>query len=155
MKLDFVKLFNRYNFYYISKNNKIHFLYSSNSLINSKKRILKTLKQKKKKSGKIVITSLNLVSKKKYMLNKKSKIKIIGGPVYIRIQEYNIKLTKMKKIYLKKGNSNKVYFPKKYIIKKYNSKNKWIIRDTNKVVKKFINNKLKTSLIAINLINKL
>ena len=92
MKFDFVKLFNRYNFYYISRNNKIYFLYSSNSLINSKKRILKVIKQKNKKSGKIVITGLNLVYKKKYMLNKKSKMKIIGGPLYIRIQEYNIKL---------------------------------------------------------------
>ena len=155
MKLDFVKLFNRYNFYYVSKNNKIYFLYSSNSLINSKKRLLKTLKQKNKKSGRIIITSLNIVSKKMYLLNKKSKIKIIGGPIYIKIQEYNLKLTKSKKVYFKKGKSNKVYFPKKYISKKYNSKNKWIIRDTNKVVKKYVNNKLKTSLVAINVINKI
>ena len=155
MKLDFVKLFNRYNFYFVSRNNKIYFLYSSNSLINSKKRLLKTLKQKNKKSGRIIITSLNIVSKKTYLLNKKSKVKIIGGPIYIKIQEYNLKLTKSKKVYLKKGKSNKVYFPKKYITKKYNSKNKWIIRDTNKVVKKYVNNKLKTSLIAINVINKI
>ena len=49
MKLDFVKLFNRYNFYYISKNNKIYFLYSSNSLINSKKKNIKNIKTEKEK----------------------------------------------------------------------------------------------------------
>lgn len=154
MKLDFVKLFNKYNYYYISSTNKIYFLFSNNSLTNIKKKLVKLLKKKKKNKGKIIITSLNIVSKKQYLLNKKSKIKLIGGPIYVRVKKYEIK-NKNKKMYLKNEDNNKVFFPKYYIHKKLSQSNKWLVKDINKIVKKFNSNKLNNSLLGINKINKL
>jgi len=154
MKLDFVKLFNKYNYYYVSSTNKIYFLFSNNSLTNIKKKLVKLLKKKKKNKGKIIITSLNIVSKKQYLLNKKSKIKLIGGPIYVRVKKYEIK-HKNKKMYLKNEDNNKVFFPKYYIHKKLSQSNKWLVKDINKIVKKFNSNKLNNSLLGINKINKL
>ena len=88
MKLDFVKLFNRYNFFYISNKGKIYFLFSNNNITNIKKKLSNILKKKKKKNGYIIITSLNIVSKKLYLQNKKSKIKVLGGPIYIKLLKY-------------------------------------------------------------------
>ena len=154
MKLDFVKLFNKYNYFYISEKGKIYFLFSNNNLSNIKKKLVNILRKKNKKNGFVIITSLNIVSKKQYLQNKKSKIKLLGGPIYLKLLKYEIVLLK-KKYILKRKDKNKVYFPKKYISKNLSPSNKWLIKDTNKVVKKFVKNKLNNSLLSINKINKI
>ena len=49
MKLDFVKLFNKYNYFYISEKGKIYFLFSNNNLSNIKKKLVNILRKKIKK----------------------------------------------------------------------------------------------------------
>tara|TARA_Y100000389_G_C17033485_1_gene304577 strand:+ start:65 stop:529 length:465 start_codon:yes stop_codon:yes gene_type:complete len=154
MKLDFVKLINKYNYYYVNDKRKIYFLFSNNSLTNIKKKLVKMLAKKRKHTGSIIISSLNILSKKKYQQNKNSKIKLFGGPLYVKLLKYKINF-KNKKIILKRSDKNKVYFPKNYIKKKINLKNKWLLKDVEKSVKKFNSNKLNKSLLSINKINKI
>lgn len=154
MKLDFVKLFNKYNYFYVNEKGKIYFLFTNNSLLNIKKKLVNILRKKNKNKGFIIITSLNIVSKKQYLQNKKSKIKLLGGPIYLKLLKYEIIFSKKKHI-LKRKDKNKVYFPKTYISKKLSPSNKWLIKDTHKVVKKFIKNKLNKSLLSINKINRI
>ena len=108
-----IKMFNKYN-YYLYSNNKIYFLFSNNSLKNSNKKINKLIKNKKINNCFLIIASFNKVSKKVYNLNKKSKLKTIGGPLYIRLTKYRILL------------KNKIKFVKKiqikFVFKKYITK---------------------------------
>ena len=148
--LEFMNLVNKYNYYYYDFN-KVHLLFSNNNVNNIKNKIKKIIKKKNITNGEIIITKLSKVSKKLYNENKNSKLKLIGGPIYIKLQKYTINNS-----FLKKDLNNKVYFPKKYIKSKLSSKNnKWLIKDINKIVKMFAKNKIKKSLIGINTIQNI
>lgn len=149
INLKFVKLFNKYNLYYYD-NKKLFFLYSSKDLKDSNIKLKKFIKKKNVSKGHFIISSLNITSKKLYQSNKKSELKLIGGPIYVKVQK--IKISSIKnKVKLVKKNKNKVYFSKKYVLKKYNKKNSWIIKDMNKIVKYFVKNKLKNNLLSVNI----
>lgn len=153
INLKFVKLFNKYNFYYYN-DKKLFFLYSSKDLKDSNNKLKKFIKKKKISKGYFIISSLNITSKKLYQSNKKSELKLIGGPIYVKVQK--IKITKINnKVKLVKKNKNKVYFSKKYIYKKYDKKNSWLIKDLNKIVKYFVKNKLKNNLLSVNIFKKI
>jgi hypothetical protein len=136
----------------INKCNKYHYI-----KINSNKQIkgYKSFSEKQtisiKNKEKLILIKLKTLSKKMYTKEKKSPIKVSGGPLYAEVIVYSIfdgniikEKSKMK---------NKVYFPKKYI-KKILEKDfcKIIKKDILKIFNNYINDKLNQGLIAINTI---
>jgi hypothetical protein len=101
------------------------------------------------KGEKIVLIKLKTISKTLYKKEKKSPIKVSGGPLYAEINTYsyhnNILIKDPPKY------KNKVYFPKKYI-KEILEKDicKIIKKNILKICKFYINDKLNNGLIAIN-----
>jgi hypothetical protein len=139
----------------INKCNKYHYI-----KINPNKQIkgYKSFSEKKtisiKNKEKLVLIKLKTLSKKMYSREKKSPIKVSGGPLYAEINIYSIfdgKIVKEKNKF-----KNKVYFPKKYI-KKILEKDfcKIIKKDILKICNNYINDKLNQGLIAINTINNI
>jgi hypothetical protein len=129
----------KYHYIYLTNNKKITGYKSS----NEKKHInIKT-------NDKLVLIKLKTISKTLYKKEKKSPIKVSGGPLYAEISTYvihnNIIIKEQPKY------KNKVYFPKKYI-KKILEKDtcKIIKRNIFKICKFYINDKLNNGLIAIN-----
>ena len=147
---------NKYHYYIFNKTNKKLKLLTS---LNNTKEIYKKLNKIKNINNKILVrVKLQIISKKQYNLNKKSTLKLIGGPLYGSVKEYQIQLIN-RKIVLKSIKSkvkNKVYFSKNYLIKKFSNNNrKWIIKDLNKIALYYVLNKLNFNLMAVNLVHKL
>ncbi len=133
----------------INNCHKYHYIYLS----NNKPKYYKSSNEKKsiniKNNDTLVLIKLKTISKTLYKKEKKSPIKVSGGPLYAEINTYikhnNIIIKEQPKY------KNKVYFPKKYL------KN-IIEKDTCKIIKKnilkicklYVNNKLNNGLIAIN-----
>lgn len=137
----------------INKCNKYHYIYFNNKPIK-----YKSFSEKQsisiKNKDKLVLIKLKTLSKKMYDKEKKSPIKVSGGPLYAEVNVYSIfdgKIIKEKSKF-----KNKVYFPKKYIkeilLKDYC---KIIKKDILKICKYYMNNKLNQGLIAINKITNL
>jgi hypothetical protein len=134
----------------INKCNKYHYI-----KINNKGYKYKSFSEKQKISiknkEKLVLIKLKTLSKKMYSKEKKSPIKVSGGPLYTEINVYSIFDGKI--IKEKSKMKNKVYFPKKYI-KKILEKDfcKIIKKDILKICNNYMNDKLNQGLIAINTI---
>ncbi len=133
----------------INNCNKYHYIY----LYENKQKDYKSFNEKQiinlKNNQKLVLIKLKTISKTLYKKEKKSPIKVSGGPLYAEINTYvlhNNIIIKEKPKY-----KNKVYFPKKYI-KDILQKNicKIIRKNIFKIYKYYINNKLNNGLIAIN-----
>ena len=146
-----------YHYLLLNSKNKLKLITSTNNVKKGKHFVIKNLR--KYGTNNIVIrVKLKKITKKQYQLHKKSPLKIIGGPLYARIIEYDIIKSK-NKFFLKRRKSkikNKVYFPKKYLFKKVNNKSySWLFKDIKKVAYAYTKNKLNNSLLAVNKINKL
>ena len=161
---DIIGSINKYNFYlYNTKTQRISFLTSNNDSNKkniAKKIILKNKYNKYNQNYIVVRVKITIVSKKLYELEKKSPLKSLGGPIYGYISEYNIIFSRNgKKAILKKRApklKNKVYFPKKYLIKKLKIKNsKWLQKDLKKIALSYSTDKLNTKLLAINTIKNI
>jgi hypothetical protein len=137
----------------INKCNKYHYI-----KINTNKQIkgYKSFSEKQtisiKNKEKLVLIKLKTLSKKMYIKEKKSPIKVTGGPLYADVNVYSIfdgKIVKEKKKF-----KNKVYFTKKYIKKILEIDFcKIIKKDILKICNNYINNKLNQGLFAINTID--
>ena len=137
----------------INKCNKYHYIkINKNKQIKSYKSFSEKQTISIKNKEKLVLIKLKTLSKKMYSLEKKSPIKVSGGPLYAEVNVYSIldgTILKEKKKF-----KNKVYFTKKYI-KKILKKdyNKIIKKDILKICNNYINDKLNQGLIAINTID--
>lgn len=110
--------------------------------------------KKLKVNNTIIVVNLKPISKKENELNKTTQFKLIGGPLYGLITEYLVKEDNIYK--LKSKPKNKVYFPKKYIVKIYKKNNmKQIKKDIMKIVTCYKEDKLKKQLFAINTITNI
>ena len=100
----------------------------------------------------VIRVKLNPITKKQHMMEKKSPLKLLGGPLYGEVYEYDIinvnKSYKLKK--RKPRVKNKVFFPKKYL-----SENNIKINDIKKIALAYTKNKLNNSLAAINTIKNI
>jgi hypothetical protein len=107
-----------------------------------------------KNKEKLVLIKLKTITKKLYRLEKKSPIKVSGGPLYAEVNVYSIFDGKI--IKEKSKSKNKVYFPKKYL-KKILDKDlcNIIKKDILKICKNYMEDKIKQGLIAINNITDL
>ncbi len=139
----------------INKCNKYHYIKINNTKIEG----YKSYPEKKKNISiknkeKLILIRLKTLSKKLYEKEKKSPIKVSGGPLYVEVNVYSIFDGKV--IKEKPKLKNKIYFPKKYL-KKILDKDycKIIKKDILKISKKYINNKINQGLIAINTINNI
>ena len=139
----------------INNCNKYHYIYIN----NNKPTKYKSYPEKKnnisiKNKDKLVLIKLKTITKKLYKLEKKSPIKVSGGPLYAEVNVYSIVDGKIVKE--KSKSKNKIYFPKKYI-KKILDKDlcKIIKKDILKICKAYMEDKLKQGLIAINTITNL
>ena len=160
---EITKGINKYIFYlYNIKTKKIIFLTSNND--SNKNNILNKIQLKKNYNDYILVrVKLSVVSKRLYNLEKKSPFKVLGGPIYGYISEYNITYSKengkRKHLFLKKKKrklKNKVFFPKRYLIKQLKNKNvKWIEKDLKKIALAYTRDKLNTGLLAINTIKNI
>lgn len=145
---DIVKSVEKYHFFMYNKNTKEFIkLHSDNSNKNGLKHIIKDIK-KMNRNNILVRVQLKIVSKKDYDKNKKSPIKVLGGPIYGYITEYKYEKNKLSKLQTKL--KNKVYFTTNYLNKMKNKNNKWLYSDIMKIGKKYTTNKLDFSLLAIN-----
>jgi hypothetical protein len=145
----------------INNCNKYHYIYID---INKNKPIkYKSYPEKQKNISiknkeKLVLIKLKTITKKLYKLEKKSPIKVSGGPLYAEVNVYSIVDGKI--IKEKSKSKNKIYFPKKYlkkILEKNNGLNlcKIIKKDVLKICKNYMEDKIKQGLIAINNITDL
>ena len=146
-----------YHYLLLSSNKKVKLLISSNNV--KKGKIFTIKKIRNLESNNIIIRiKLKRVTKKQYKLHKKSPLKLLGGPLYAQVIEYDVIKSK-KKFFFKRRKpklKNKVYFPKKYLFKKMNNKSySWLFKDIKKIALAYTNNKLNNSLLAVNKINKL
>ena len=138
----------------INKCNKYHYIininkdYKYNSFPEKQNNI--SIKNKEK----LVLIKLKTITKKLYKLEKKSPIKISGGPLYAEVNVYSIIDGKIVKE--KSKSKNKIYFPKKYL-KKILDKDfcKIIKKDILKICKAYMEDKINQGLIAINTITDL
>ena len=138
----------------INKCNKYHYIininkdYKYNSFPEKQNNI--SIKNKEK----LVLIKLKTITKKLYKLEKKSPIKISGGPLYAQVNVYSIIDGKIVKE--KSKSKNKIYFPKKYL-KKILDKDfcKIIKKDILKICKAYMEDKINQGLIAINTITDL
>ena len=137
----------------INKCNKYHYIninkdYKYNSFPEKQNNI--SIKNKEK----LVLIKLKTITKKLYKLEKKSPIKISGGPLYAEVNVYSIIDGKIVKE--KSKSKNKIYFPKKYL-KKILDKDfcKIIKKDILKICKSYMEDKINQGLIAINTITNL
>jgi hypothetical protein len=139
----------------IDKCNKYHYVKYYNNKIKGYKSYPKKKKEFSIKSNeKLILIKLKTLSKKLYIKEKKSPIKVSGGPLYAEINVYSIYDGKIVK---EKSNlKNKIYFPKKYL-KEILEKDfcKIIRKDIFKISKSYMNNKINQGLIAINNINNI
>lgn len=103
-----------------------------------------------KNKEKIVLIKLKTITKKLYKLEKKSPIKITGGPLYAEVNVYSIVDGKIVKE--KSKSKNKIYFPKKYLKKIEKNLCHSIEKDILKICKYYMEDKIKQGLIAINTI---
>ena len=116
--------------------------------------IKKFQKKLKNKDDKYIVirVKLNPITKKQHMMEKKSPLKLLGGPLYGEVYEYDIinvnKSYKLKK--RKPRVKNKIFFPKKYL-----SENNIQINDIKKIALAYTKNKLNNSLAAINTIKNI
>ena len=146
-----INLSNFPKYYYILFMEKNFFL-TSNSHYDGKIKVLNKLKNANDIS--IIRITLKKVTKKQIKQNEKSKIKLIGGPIYAEIKEYLYINKKLKNI--PKKPKNIVYFPLKYFDDLSNKKIKEkILNDNIKIAKKYINNKLPKNLLQILKINNI
>ncbi len=146
-----------YHYLLLNSKNKLKLITSTNNVRKGKKFIIKKLRNYG--SNNIIIRiKLKRVTKRQYKLHKKSPLKLLGGPLYAQVIEYDIIKSK-NKFFLKRRKpkiKNVVYFPKKYLFKKTNSKSySWLFKDIKKIALSYTNNKLNNSLLAVNKINKL
>jgi hypothetical protein len=137
----------------INKCNKYHYIninkdYKYNSFPKKQNNI--SIKNKEK----LVLIKLKTITKKLYKLEKKSPVKISGGPLYAEVNVYSIIDGKIVKE--KSKSKNKIYFPKKYL-KKILDKDfcKIIKKDILKICKSYMEDNIKQGLIAINKITDL
>ncbi len=134
----------------INNCNKYHYIYLyDNKQIKDYKSFNKKQIINLKTNQKLVLIKLKTISKTLYKKEKKSPIKVSGGPLYAEINTYVIHnniIIKEKPKY-----KNKVYFPKKYIKQILQEDTcKIITKNILKIYKYYINNKLNNGLIAIN-----
>ena len=107
-----------------------------------------------KNKEKLVLIKLKTITKKLYKLEKKSPIKISGGPLYAEVNVYSIVDGKI--IKEKSKSKNKIYFPKKYLKNILNKDICQIIKkDIIKICKAYMEDRVKQGLIAINNITDL
>jgi hypothetical protein len=138
----------------INKCNKYHYIininkdYKYNSFPEKQNNI--SIKNKEK----LILIKLKTITKKLYKLEKKSPVKISGGPLYAEVNVYSIIDGKIVKE--KSKSKNKIYFPKKYL-KKILDKDfcKIIKKDILKICKAYMEDKINQGLIAINTITDL
>jgi hypothetical protein len=130
---------NKYHYIIINKNKPIKY----NSFPEKQNNI--SIKNKEK----LVLIKLKTITKKLYKLEKKSPIKVSGGPLYAEVNVYSIVDGKIVKE--KSKSKNKIYFPKKYL-KKILEKDfcKIIRKDILKIYKAYMEDKINQGLIAIN-----
>ncbi len=141
----------------INNCNKYHYIYINTNKQNKIYKY-KSFSEKKdiniKNNDKLVLIKLKTLSKKLYIKEKKSPIKVSGGPLYAEINVYQLNDGK----YVKEPPKikNKVYFPKKYL-KEILEKNycKIIKKDILKICEAYINDRLHQGLLAINTINNI
>ncbi len=141
----------------INNCNKYHYLkYSSkqNKVIKYKSFPEKKNNISITNNEKLVLIKLKTLTKKMYQLEKKSPIKVSGGPLYAEVNVYSIVDGKIVKE--KSKSKNKIYFPKKYlkIILEKDLCN-IIKKDIIKICNRYMQNKVKQGLIAINTITNL
>ena len=103
----------------------------------------------------IIKVTIKPIKKKEYILDKKSPIKVLGGPIYGMVSTYKYKDKKLEK--LKTKIKNKVYFPKKYIIKKWiDGKIQSIfLKESKKIALAYMNGKINQQLFYINTIDSI
>ena len=138
----------------INKCNKYHYIininkdYKYNSFPEKQNNI--SIKNKEK----LILIKLKTITKKLYKLEKKSPVKISGGPLYAQVNVYSIIDGKIVKE--KSKSKNKIYLPKKYL-KKILDKDfcKNIKKDILKICKAYMEDKINQGLIAINTITDL
>lgn len=139
----------------INKCNKYHYIIINNNDYKYNSYPDKQTNISIKNKEKLVLIKLKTITKKLYKLEKKSPIKITGGPLYAEVNVYSIVDGKIVKE--KSKSKNKIYFPKKYL-KKILDKDycKIIKKDIFKICKAYMEDKnkpgLKQGLIAINTI---
>jgi hypothetical protein len=133
----------------INNCNKYHYIKIDNNKIKKYKSFNKKQNFSIKNNEKMVLIKLKTISKKLYNKEKKSPIKISGGPLYAEINIYSI----VNNIIIKEipKYKNKVYFPKNYI-KNILEKDicKIISKNILKICYYYVNDKLNNSLISIN-----
>lgn len=135
-------------YYYVLFNTNSLKIIKSESANEGKLKIINKLKNKKNIN--IIRITFKKITKKIMEKNNKSKIKIIGGPIYAEINEYLYIDGKLKTI--PKKPKNIVYFKEKYFVD-FNKKK--IQKDIIKMAKKYINNKFSKNLLQIVKIEKL
>jgi hypothetical protein len=97
----------------------------------------------------LILVKLKTLTKSMYNMQKKSPLKIYGGPLYAEINIYRLIDGKLKKD--KSKYKNKVFFPKKHL----KNINKLKKNDIKKIAYAYFNNKLNQQILAINNINNL
>ena len=146
----------------INQVSKYHYyVYDTNKIISSHHNNINSINIDKLsdlsniKDGRIIIlVKLKRIKKKEYELDKFSPLKLLGGILYGQVSTYIIDNSKIKKQSTKL--KNKVYFPKKYIQKKWKKDdNKWLLKDLKKIALAYIDNNILQQLFAINTINTL
>ncbi len=143
----------------INNCNKYHYI---NTNKQTKKYKYKSSPDKKflndisiKNNEKLVLIKLKTLTKKLYNLEKKSPIKVSGGPLYGEVNVYSLFDGKI--IKEKSKSKNKIYFPKKYlkIIIQEKDLCKIIKKNMLKICKAYMEDRIKQGLIAINNITDL
>jgi hypothetical protein len=135
----------------IKTNKKYHYIIYNNGA----KKYKATDKKKKninlRKDDVLILIKLKTLTKNIYKKDKKSPIKLTGGPLYAEINTYKIIDGIVKKD--KPKYKNKVYFSKKYLKKNLKNSNfEWLKKGIIKIAIKYINNKLNQELLAINIL---
>ena len=138
----------------INKSNKYHYIKISskgNKYIKSNNKKINIMINK---TDTLILIKLKTLNKKMYEKQKKSPLKIYGGPLYAEINIYKFidgKISKQAPKY-----KNKVYFPKKYLKNKLKLNDfTWMKKDIIKIAFAYYNDKLNQQLTAINKITNL
>ena len=140
-----------YNFLIGTDTKKSILLSNDNSLDKAKKELMKKVKPNLKIFKGILITKLKIekVPPKIIELDKKSKLKLIGGPILIKLSLY--KVGKNGNMSLQKTGSNKIFITTKYL----NKHKKILEKDIRYIVYAFRNDMLSDALFAVNTIDKI
>jgi hypothetical protein len=133
----------------IKINKKYHYIWYNKNVLKYKSSDTKNIPISIKKDDTLILVKLKTLTKNIYNKEKKSPIKLTGGPLYGEINTFKI----IDGVVIKEKHKykNKVYFTKKYLKEKLKNINfKWLKKDIIKMGIKYIKNKLNQELLAVN-----